>query len=405
MDNEYYILDKLTAIDYVRQNEKLEKIFSAEENLVCEEIGDGNLNLIFVVRSEADPEKSILIKQAPPYMRRFTDEKLSIERAFFEAAYYEQVSKICPEFIPSYKYYDKKLAVIVMENLDRHVILRSGLIARNKYPLLAEHMGTFLARVLYSTSDFHLDSQAKKEQVKRLINPDMCIVTEWAVFNEPYVEDAKDNHWNPRLDSLVKEIRHDEELLSHVRMMEYGFRTKAQALIHGDLWGGIMVNEKETKVIDPEFCFYGPMGFDIGALIGNYLLDYAAQAFRIENEAERVDYQNYLLNLVSETWNIFSRKFIKQWNEERNEISAPRPFMERFMLDLLKDVAGFAGCKMIRRIIGSAHVEDLDGIDDLQKQASAMKLGISIGKKILMEREAIAKINDLNSMARSMEIE
>lgn len=44
----------------------------------------------------------------------------------------------------------------------------------------------------------------------------------------------------------------------------------AQALIHGDLHSGsIFINEKGIKVIDPEFAFYGPMGYDIGNVIGN----------------------------------------------------------------------------------------------------------------------------------------
>ncbi len=48
----------------------------------------------------------------------------------------------------------------------------------------------------------------------------------------------------------------------------------AQALIHGDLHtGSIMVNEQDTKVIDPEFAFYGPMGFDVGTLLANLLLN------------------------------------------------------------------------------------------------------------------------------------
>ena len=38
-----------------------------------------------------------------------------------------------------------------------------------------------------------------------------------------------------------------------------------------------MVTEAETKVIDPEFAFYGPMGFDVGAVIANLLLNYYSQ--------------------------------------------------------------------------------------------------------------------------------
>lgn len=52
----------------------------------------------------------------------------------------------------------------------------------------------------------------------------------------------------------------------------------SQALIHGDLHtSSLMVTVNSTQVIDPEFAFYGPMGFDVGAFIGNLILAYYAQ--------------------------------------------------------------------------------------------------------------------------------
>lgn len=38
-----------------------------------------------------------------------------------------------------------------------------------------------------------------------------------------------------------------------------------------------MVTIDSTQVIDPEFAFYGPMGFDIGAFLGNLILAFFAQ--------------------------------------------------------------------------------------------------------------------------------
>jgi 5-methylthioribose kinase len=38
-----------------------------------------------------------------------------------------------------------------------------------------------------------------------------------------------------------------------------------------------MVTVSSTKVIDPEFAFYGPIGFDVGALLANLLLSYFSQ--------------------------------------------------------------------------------------------------------------------------------
>lgn len=64
---------------------------------------------------------------------------------------------------------------------------------------------------------------------------------------------------------------------------EYGtcddrFCERTQALLHGDLHtGSIMVTQTSTKCIDPEFGFYGPMGFDVGAFLGNLMLAYVSQ--------------------------------------------------------------------------------------------------------------------------------
>lgn len=69
---------------------------------------------------------------------------------------------------------------------------------------------------------------------------------------------------------------------------ELRFCERAQALLHGDLHtGSIMVTPDSTQVIDPEFGFYGPMGFDIGAFIGNLILAYFSQDGHAENGADR----------------------------------------------------------------------------------------------------------------------
>ena len=67
------------------------------------------------------------------------------------------------------------------------------------------------------------------------------------------------------------------------------FIERAQALIHGDLHtGSIMVTIDSTQIIDPEFGFYGPMGFDIGAFLGNLILAYFAQDGHADQANDKV---------------------------------------------------------------------------------------------------------------------
>ncbi|KAL5579436.1 hypothetical protein UlMin_011878, partial [Ulmus minor] len=101
-------------------------------------------------------------------------------------------------------------------------------------------------------------------------NVKMCRLTEEVVFSDPY-KVFQFNHWtSPYLDN--------DALKAEVAEMKSKFCERSQALIHGDLHtSSVMVTHESTQVIDPEFAFYGPMGFDVGAFIGNLILAYFAQ--------------------------------------------------------------------------------------------------------------------------------
>ena len=50
-----------------------------------------------------------------------------------------------------------------------------------------------------------------------------------------------------------------------------------QALIHGDLhFGSVFAKPDGVVVFDPEFCFFGPVGYDLGNLIAHFLLEACA---------------------------------------------------------------------------------------------------------------------------------
>jgi len=48
-----------------------------------------------------------------------------------------------------------------------------------------------------------------------------------------------------------------------------------------------MVTPQSTQVIDPEFAFYGPMGFDVGAFLGNLILAFFAQDGLVDQPHDR----------------------------------------------------------------------------------------------------------------------
>ena len=63
------------------------------------------------------------------------------------------------------------------------------------------------------------------------------------------------------------------------------FMNKTDALLHRDLHtGAIMISANQTMIIDPEFALFGPMGFDLGALIANLILSWISHFERSKNK-------------------------------------------------------------------------------------------------------------------------
>src|SRR5437588_9166529 len=106
------------------------------------EVGDGNLNLVFIVTSGA---AGVVVKQALPYVRLVGESwPLPLDRAHFEHEALKLQAAHVPMHVPKLHHFESEQAAIVMAYLSPHIILRKGLIRRINYPRLADHLSTFL---------------------------------------------------------------------------------------------------------------------------------------------------------------------------------------------------------------------------------------------------------------------
>lgn len=395
----YHPLTESAARDYVRAAGL--DIFRREETLGSEDLADGNVNLVYRVYSEVDPaNRSVIVKQALPYARVVGENfPMPLDRSRIEHRALEIQASVCPNLVPAIHLYDPDLSVVVMEDLRPRVILRKGLMMQGRYPRFARDAGTFLAQTLFHTSDFFLGSADKKAMVREFSNPGMCKVTEDLVFTHPFMEHPG-NRWNPVLDEDVRQLRRDEPLRAEVARLKMAFMTQAQALLHGDLHtGSIMVVPDDTKVIDPEFAFFGPMGFDVGALLGNLALSYASQEYHAASAALRQEYRKWILGTIREVWQVFESRFRSLFALSAHPEFPRGPFLDAYLRDLLQDAAGFGGTKMLRRILGLAHVADLDSIPDERERAVAERKAIAIARGWILRRRDVQSIDDLTAMA------
>jgi len=375
------------------------------------EVGDGNLNLIFIVEGSAG---ALVLKQALPYVRLVGRSwPLPLSRSHFEYLALAEHARWAAAFVPALYHVDPAMALIVMENLGAHVVLRKALVRGEQFPLAARHLGTFLANTLFRTSDIHLSAAAKKEQVGAfLANTALCKISEDLIFDEPYFDAPLNRRTRPQLDPLADSVRRDTALKLAVQELKAAFLSNAEALLHGDLHtGSVMVTDSDTRVIDPEFAFFGPMGFDVGAIIGNFLLAYVAQRGHERTSGERDAQRSYLLDQITELWTSFASGFATLWREHAHgdlfsaRLLADAPDLREQAIALRlrhiwEQAIGFAGCKMIRRILGLAHVEDFEAIADADSRADCERRAAALARDLIVNRAAYPGIETLIRAAR-----
>lgn len=394
----YHALNETEAI---RLAGEIPGLFPSGAKLTSREIGDGNLNLVFQIVDEHS-KKGVILKQALPYAKVVGESwPLTLDRARIESDALILQATLCPGLVPQVYSYHPELALTIMEDLSDHIIMRKGLIEGNQYPLFTRHIGTFLANSLFFTSDLGMNQQEKKLRAGQFINPELCKITEELIFDHPYT-DADTNSFDPLISDEVEAIWSDAELHLEVALLREAFLTRAQALLHGDLHtGSIFVTKTSTKVIDPEFAFYGPMGFDIGAVIANLVLNFAGQEGWHADDKSRFRFRSYLLQSVKEVWENFENVFRALWDEYAvDRMARTDGYQELYMKRLLQDTIGYAGCKMIRRVIGLAHVADIDKINDANTKEQAERIALTIGKALIKQHRKASSIEEVLDIAK-----
>ena len=379
-----------------------------------DEVGDGNLNLVYTVSSESG---NIIIKQALPYVRLVGDSwPLPLSRSFYEHEVLVRQAKRDPGSVPVIYYFDKEQAIIAMEMLLPHIILRKKLIAGEYVKGLAQRLGEFCARNAFRGSDLSLQTADKKSDTAMFQgNLALMAITESLVFTEPYFE-AEMNHHTEGLDPVVKTLRSDVKMKSEAQKMLMKFTSNTETLCHGDLHSGsVMCTDNETKVIDPEFGFYGPMGFDIGMLISNYLMAYFSQPGHRDSE-KLSEYQNWILKVIEETFEIFQQEFKKLWNSERTGILFPRSMFEdqgdssdfalnKMLEHIWQDAVAICGIEMHRRVLSLAHNADFEEISDTKKRSQLEARNLMMGRELILNNNSIKNASALTSLAKKFNSE
>src|SRR5262249_41666113 len=121
-------------------------------------------------------------------------------------------------------------------------------------------------------------------------------------------------------------------------------------------------------------------------------------------------YQDWIMDQAERVWTVFDAEFRRLWTErgggdafvaplfsDPDGQSALKCAQDRHMEQLFADTLGFAGCKMIRRVLGLAHVEDLERIADPDRRAVYERKVLRLGRELVRNRRRIAAFADVRA--------
>ncbi|EYR63406.1 5-methylthioribose kinase [Actinotalea ferrariae CF5-4] len=372
MSADYEFLTVDTVADYVRSRPALAGTVDPDRLASVEEIGDGNLNLVFLLKDEQG--RGLVLKQALPYVRMVGEGwPMTPERARFEVDSLRAHHALVPEHVVEVHDFDEPRHIIAMEDLSDHRVWRHALNEGLVHDGAAAAMGRYVAALAFGTSLFALDREELARRLAASVNPQLCLITEDLVFTEPSV-DAGRNSVLPANEQDAADLAADEVFVTAMGRAKWTFMTHAEALIHGDLHtGSVMVRAGDgttdcdsVKAFDSEFAFYGPVAFDLGALWANYVIA-AARAFALGED----DRAAWALGLPAQTWDAFETEFRRRWPDRVDGRVWREPFLEELLTRWREETWLFAAAKMSRRIVGAAKTKDIETLpEDLREGAA-----------------------------------
>ena len=134
---------------------------------------------------------------------------------------------------------------------------------------------------------------------------------------------------------------------------------------------------------DPEFCFYGPMGYDIGNVIANMIF-----AWCNGDAAGNKEFCDWVESVIVDVVDMTMKKMRAYYDATSPTPCARTRPMRTTTRNHPADTSAVSGLEMIRRIVGMANVKDITTIADQDKRARAEKICITAGIDFIKNRDA-----------------
>lgn len=226
--------------------------------------GTGNMNFLLRVHT---PYRTFIVKQSMPYVEKYPSVPAPQERTSVEYSFYQFISSspAVQHYMPKVIGYNPAHHIMAMEDVEK---IQDGTVLYRQNNLMQQQL-VWLTDYLHSLHNFSYTDNSNPE---RFANTNMRALNALHLFDFPFREENGFNLDTVQtgLQAAASPFKTDNLLKEKLAALRTVYTGEGNYLLHGDFYPGSWLIAADTvKIIDPEFCFYGPVEFDLGVFIAH----------------------------------------------------------------------------------------------------------------------------------------
>ncbi|SHO59518.1 phosphotransferase [Algoriphagus zhangzhouensis] len=265
-------------------------IWNPEESIISiAPAGESNMNVVLRVKTN---QRSIILKQSKPYVRKFPQIPAPIDRIDVEFNFYYIINS--NKFLAAYS------PEILKYCITDHTLVTQDLGDEGDFSGLYSQSRELTSDQLMDLVTY-LDTLHKLPISTFPENMEMRKLNHEHVFHFPFMEE---NGFDldtiqSGLQELSFDWKKDSKLKQEIEKLGNRYLSTGNTLLHGDFYPGSWISSSgEIRVIDPEFSFLGDAEFDLGVFLAHG--DFCGMTESFENAIELNYYKSFDARLANQ---------------------------------------------------------------------------------------------------------
>ncbi|MEO0473261.1 MAG: phosphotransferase [Bacteroidota bacterium] len=235
-----------------------------EEIISARKPGEGNMNYTLRIRTNF---RTFILKQSRDYVEKYPQIPAPRERAVIEGHFYQLIQEDpkMRNFTPEVSGIDAVNSIIQLEDFGQSEDF--SFLYKADQELKEDQIDEIVDFISSLHNAFNQDTTTPN-----IANKAMRELNAEHIFNYPFLAENgfSLDDVTPGLQAVAMRYKTDQAFTTRIKDLSQHYLTDGAYLLHGDYYPGSWLQTIHgVRIIDPEFCFFGPAEFDISVMIAH----------------------------------------------------------------------------------------------------------------------------------------